>query len=91
VRSAAQVRERCSKRDKALPTPPSFPLDRAAVHPTYRHRLEPGAQCELAAGHDGPHRNGCLIWHDPPRIMVGGKPYEPPAGEWQLPSLRGSA
>jgi hypothetical protein len=32
-----------------------------------------GAQCELKHGHKGPHRNGCLIWHDPPLLVVGGR------------------
>lgn len=36
-----------------------------------------GARCELLAGHDGAHRNGGLIWHDPPLLLVGGKPVEP--------------
>jgi hypothetical protein len=41
--------------------------------------LEPtGARCELDTEHRGPHRNGLLIWHDPPVIFVGGEPYLPP-------------
>lgn len=37
-----------------------------------------GATCELEQGHEGPHRNGGLIWHDPPLLLVDGKPYVPP-------------
>ena len=75
---------RCANRCKPTPLPPSFPIEQARTHPRYRHRLEPGAQCEHEADHDGPHRNGCLVWHDPPRIVVGGVPYEAPHTPWTL-------
>lgn len=61
---------RCPKRCRAEPTPEGMPLDVVAVHPRYAYRLEPGAQCELELEHDGPHRNGGLIWHDPPIVYV---------------------
>jgi hypothetical protein len=36
--------------------------------------------CALPAGHGGPHRSSpSLAWWDPPLIVVGGQPYEPPA------------
>jgi hypothetical protein len=35
-------------------------------------------QCELETGHDGPHSssNGALRWHDPPLLLIDGKPPE---------------
>lgn len=63
---------RCPKRDKPEPLPPSFPIERAREHPRYRHTFAPTVQCELERGHDGPHRNGGLVWHDPPLLFVGG-------------------
>lgn len=45
----------------------------------YRCLAPDGAQCELAVDHQGPHRSGLLIWHDPPMLFVDGKPYVPPA------------
>ena len=35
--------------------------------------LPPGARCECEQDHDGPHRNGGLIWHDPAKLIVGEK------------------
>jgi hypothetical protein len=28
--------------------------------------------CELEAGHAGVHRNGPLLWHEPPLVIVDG-------------------
>jgi len=64
---------RCTKRAANPPLPPSFPLELAPSHPRYRHFLTPGARCELELGHDGPHRNGLLVWHDPAVLYVGGE------------------
>ncbi len=39
-----------------------------------------GPTCERADPHDGtnaPHRNGLLVWHDPPLILVAGEPVAP--------------
>ena len=39
-----------------------------------------GPVCQLADPHDGtnvPHRNGLLVWHDPPLILVAGEPVRP--------------
>jgi hypothetical protein len=66
----------CPKRVKSSPLPPSFPLEAARSHPRFRYYLEPGAQCEHEEGHDGPHRNGLLVWHDPPAVFVGGERIE---------------
>ena len=72
---------RCPKRCKPDPIPPSMTIESARQHPAYRHLLEPGAQCELDAGHgDGTHehdvarrhRNGELCWWDPPIFVVAG-------------------
>lgn len=60
----------CPYRDKPFPLPPSLTVEAARTHPRYKYALEPGAPCELAEGHDGPHRNGGLIWHDPPLYLV---------------------
>jgi hypothetical protein len=58
------------------------------VNCTYRCLTPDGAQCELEDAHAGPHRNGLLIWHDPPVIFVGGKPYEPPThGDLPAPNV----
>lgn len=74
------VENRCEKRCKPDPLPPSLTMETARVHPAYKHLLEEGAQCELDAGHgDGTaehdvarrHQNGGLLWWDPPIIMVG--------------------
>lgn len=73
---------RCSNRCKPDPTPQSMSIATVRVHPGFKHLLEPGAQCELAARHgDGTpeqdvarrHCNGGLQWWDPPIILVGGK------------------
>lgn len=68
---------RCSKRCKPSPLPAGLPIESARNHPTFKYRLEPGAQCELDEGHPGEdpdrHRNGSLIWWDPPAIFVDGE------------------
>lgn len=75
--------DRCQKRCPNAPIPPSMTIESAAVHPGFRHLLEPGAQCELAAGHgDGTeetnlarrHKNGLLHWWDPVVFFVGSRP-----------------
>lgn len=43
----------------------------------YRCLKPDGAQCEHDADHEGPHRNGLLVWHDPPIVFVGGEPVQP--------------
>jgi hypothetical protein len=52
-----------------------MPIDVVAGSPRHRHLLKPGAQCELEADHAGAHRNGGLIWHAPPKVIVGGRFY----------------
>jgi hypothetical protein len=78
---AAMV-SRCPKHCKPDPIPPSMTIEAAAHHPGLHHLLEPGAQCELEPGHgDGTpehdearrHRNGGLVWWDPPLFAVGGR------------------
>lgn len=73
--------DRCPKRCKVDPIPPSMTIVAASQHPGFRHLLEPGPQCELEQGHgDGTgehdearrHQNGGLQWWDPPIILVGG-------------------
>lgn len=73
----------CPTRAPKTPLPPSFEIDKAQTHPYWKHALEPTAQCELEAGHgegadeydvERRHRNGELVWWDPPIIMVGGEP-----------------
>lgn len=76
--------QRCAARCKPRPLPPSLTIEKASTHPLYRYSLEPGAQCDLADAHDGPHRAGGLIWHEPPLIVVAGKPYVAPAAPWRL-------
>lgn len=72
--------DRCPKRCKPDPIPPSMTLDAARQHPAYRHLLDDGAQCTLDAGHgEGTderdvarrHENGGLQWWDPVIIIVG--------------------
>lgn len=63
----------CMNRCKADPLPPGLTPEAAKWHPRYTYYLEPGARCIRVAGHDGPHRTGHLIWHDPPIVFVGGK------------------
>lgn len=72
--------QRCPKRCKTDPIPPSMTIEAASRHPAFKHLLEPGAQCELEPGHgDGSpehdvsrrHQNGGLLWWDPPIILVG--------------------
>lgn len=79
--SAAPV-HRCPSRAPKDPLPPSFTIEAARNHPTYKHCLEPQAQCELDAGHgEGTdehdvarrHENGCLKWWDPPILHVGAR------------------
>lgn len=70
---------RCSSRVPKTRTPDGWTVEQLRQHPTYRYYLEPGAQCELPAGHgDGTdshdvarrHENGGLKWWDPPIIEV---------------------
>jgi len=63
----------CTKHAPVPPTPPSLTLEAAAMHPRYKHLLEPGAQCEREAGHEEPHRCGLLRWYDPTALFVGGE------------------
>jgi hypothetical protein len=72
---------RCPYRCKNPTNPPmSMPLETVREHPSYKHLLEPGAQCEKEEGHgqDAPehdearrHGNGGLLWWDPPIVVVG--------------------
>jgi hypothetical protein len=65
--------KRCEKRAGMPSTPQGMSREALRQHPTYRHYVDqPGAQCELEAGHDGTHRSGGLVWHDPPALFVGG-------------------
>lgn len=49
-------------------------------------------RCALPAGHDGRHStpDGLLTWWDPPKVFIGGNPYEPNDAEvrfsWEEPS-----
>lgn len=64
---------RCTSKcpDESLPA--GMTLDVARTHPRYKHLLE-RIQCELQAGHEGVHRRGAhLSWHDPQRLIVGGR------------------
>lgn len=81
--SGERVSGRCSYRCKPDPIPPSMTLDVARHHPGFKHLLEPGAQCELDAGHGRGtdeqdvarrHRNGGLLWWDPVIFATG---YDP--------------
>jgi hypothetical protein len=69
--------ERCSSRAPKTRTPEGMPVERCAAHPTFRYRLEPTARCELELEHDGPHRNGGLIWHEPPLLLLDGAEVPP--------------
>ena len=51
--------------------PAGLSVQVAETHPRYQHLLIPGAQCTLEDEHEGPHRDGGLIWHDPPKLVVG--------------------
>ena len=61
---------RCPKRVPPPRTPDGWTVEQLRSHPTYRYFLEPYSQCELEVGHAGPHRDGGLIWHDPPLIEI---------------------
>lgn len=39
----------------------------------------PPLACTLQPGHQGRHQAGHFGWFDPPRVFVGGQPYEPSA------------
>jgi hypothetical protein len=65
---------RCPYRVAATRAPDGWSNEAQASHPTYRHYGDPQAQCEHDAGHEGPHRNGSLVWHDPPVVIVVPKP-----------------
>jgi hypothetical protein len=73
---------RCSSRAPKDALPPSMTIEAARSHPRYRYYLEPQAQCELEDGHGAGtgehderrrHRNGCLLWWDPPIVVVIGR------------------
>lgn len=84
---------RCTSRAPKTPLTPSLEIEKARLHPLYRYCLEPTAQCELDHGHgDGTvdhdvarrHRNGELLWWDPPVVFVDGEPYIPSTEPFQL-------
>jgi hypothetical protein len=63
---------RCAKRCPKPSLPAGMTMETAALHPRHKHLLEPGAQCELEEhGEDVAHRNGGLVWWDPPKLVVG--------------------
>lgn len=71
--------DQCASRAPKTRTPDGWTVEQLQSHPTYRYHLEPTARCELDAGHgavDGPHgearrhRNGLLVWWDPPIFEV---------------------
>ena len=64
---------RCTNRCPNPPLPAGLSVRTAETHPRYKHLLIPGAQCTLEEGHDGPHRDPGLTWHDPPKLIVGGR------------------
>lgn len=66
----------CHARAPKVPTRMS--LEVVAGSPRHRHLLEPSAQCELSDGHDGPHRNGLLVWHAPPIVANRPPPDDAP-------------
>ncbi len=70
---AVGVTPPCEKRCPNPPVPAGTPLAVARSARGLKHLTTPGAQCELEHGHDGPHRNGLLVWHDPPAVYVGGE------------------
>lgn len=59
----------CASRAPQPPTPEGMALDVVSGSPAHRHLLAPGAACELARGHSGPHRAGVLRWHAPPIVV----------------------
>lgn len=74
--------ERCGSKAPKTPLPAGFPVELARNHPDWKYALEPSARCELDDGHgDGTdeydvarrHRNGGLLWWDPPIVLVGGE------------------
>lgn len=64
-----------------------MPLDVVAGSPRHRHLLAPSALCELELDHDGPHRNGGLLWNAPP-IVANPPPSndEPVVFSWERDS-----
>ncbi len=82
----------CENRCKPDPLPAGFPVEKAAGHPSYRYLLEPGAQCEHDAGHDGAHRSGGLSWWDPQRFQTVGavdeQPRTPITNGWTCPDCQ---
>lgn len=69
---ASNTAKRCDSRCPNEPTPQGMELEVVATHPRYRHLLEPGAQCCLEDGHEGPHRvaqGSGIVWHSPPLIV----------------------
>lgn len=78
----------CTKRAPSQSPPQGFTNESAKEHPLYKHLLGKGAQCERDAGHDPPHRNGTLTWHDPPLLLIAGAP-PPPLSERELALIDG--
>lgn len=68
---------RCENKYKNPPLPAGMPVEAARNHPRYAHLLIPGAQCTLELDHAEPYRDGGLIWHDPPLLLVDGQPVSP--------------
>lgn len=76
--------DRCPSRAPKTPLPQSVTIETASTHPTWKYALQKSAQCELDQGHgDGTtehdvtrrHRNGELVWWEPPVTFVDGQPY----------------
>jgi hypothetical protein len=63
---------RCPKTAPVPATPAGLTIEVGRTHPRYAHLFEPGARCELDAGHEDRHKNGLLYWNDPPVLFVGG-------------------
>lgn len=78
----------CTSRAPKDSPPQGFTNESAKLHPLFKHLLGKGAKCELADQHDPPHRNGTLLWHDPPLLLLDGKP-PPPLSERDLALIEG--